>query len=221
MTSTTLDILSEMQNRVSTNPLDKVSGLVYLLCMDSIPIYNTEQSEADAWEVLVDAMSSVCRAELFFYYPEPGTGNKCWRPSWQQVMKKRIIVPLSSWPEEVSRTEDTDTDWYEGYRIEFACVWGLAEVPEEDIPREGELLIRDSTLKPHTLKVVAHHTYPIPEGIYTLIGCHLKFSSDIWVVGWPRDDGMFEKLLVFSSVENEPVKLGQLKLEKRLRTFLC
>ncbi len=221
MTSTTLGILSEMQGRVSINPLDKVAGLVYLLCTDSIPIYDTEQPEPGVWEVLVDAMSSVCRAELFFYYPEPGTGTKLWRPSWQQVMKQKIIAPSSSWPEEVSRTDDTDTDWYEGYRIESACVWGLGEVPNEDMPRVGELFFEDSTCKPHTVRVVAHHMYPIPDGLYTLIGCNLEFSSDIWVVGRLRDDGMFEKLSVFSSVEDGQVKLGNLDLEKRLRTFLC
>ncbi len=43
-----LHIVSEMQTRVSTKPLDKAAGLVYLLQTYSIPIYNAEQSAADA-----------------------------------------------------------------------------------------------------------------------------------------------------------------------------
>ncbi len=64
-----LDLFSEMQKRVSTKPLDKVAGLVYLFQTDSIPIYDVEQSAADAWEVLVDVMGPEFRAQLFFFYP--------------------------------------------------------------------------------------------------------------------------------------------------------
>ncbi|KAK0472384.1 hypothetical protein IW261DRAFT_1343643, partial [Armillaria novae-zelandiae] len=73
-----LSLMSEMQHRVSTNPLDKVAGLAYLLRTDSIPIYDPHQSPADAWEVLMDTLeSNVCLA-LLFYYHEPGDGRKCW-----------------------------------------------------------------------------------------------------------------------------------------------
>ncbi len=88
----TIDILSEMQNRVSAKPLDRVAGLVYLLQLDFIPIYEAEQSPEDAWEILVDAMKPENRTELLLYYPEPGNGNKCWRPSWQQAMMNNVIV---------------------------------------------------------------------------------------------------------------------------------
>ncbi len=77
-----------MQNRVSTKPLDRVAGLVYLLNLDFVPIYDPDQSEADAWEILVDAMNPRNRRELLFCYPEPGDGKKCWRPSWQQANMK-------------------------------------------------------------------------------------------------------------------------------------
>ncbi|SJL13278.1 uncharacterized protein ARMOST_16718 [Armillaria ostoyae] len=73
-----LELVLEMQNRVSTKSLDKVAGLAYLFYPDSIPIYDVEMSDMDAWEVLMDTMGPECRAELFFYFPEPGTGNKYW-----------------------------------------------------------------------------------------------------------------------------------------------
>ncbi|PBK62233.1 hypothetical protein ARMSODRAFT_842343, partial [Armillaria solidipes] len=80
-----LDLLFEMQNRVSTKPLDRVAGLAYLCNTNSIPIYDAQQSEADAWEALLDAMAPSVRAQLLFFYPMPGDGRKCWRPSWQQL----------------------------------------------------------------------------------------------------------------------------------------
>ncbi len=73
-----LELMLEMRNRVSTKSLDKVTGLAYLLYSDSIPIYDAEKSDAEAWEVLMDAMSPICLAELLFYFPEPGNGRKCW-----------------------------------------------------------------------------------------------------------------------------------------------
>ncbi len=62
-----LHLVSQMQHRVSKKPLDKVAGLVYLLQTYSIPIYDVEQSAADAWEVLVDVMWPEFRAQLLFF----------------------------------------------------------------------------------------------------------------------------------------------------------
>ncbi len=53
-----LEHVLEMQTRASTKPLDKVAGLVYPLFPEYIPIYDAEKSDADAWEVLMDAMTS-------------------------------------------------------------------------------------------------------------------------------------------------------------------
>ncbi len=130
---TALELVSEMQSRVSIKPLDKVAGLVYPLTSTSIPIYDAEKSDLDAWEILMDAMAPVCRAEFFFYFPEPGKGRKYWRPSWQQVMMLKHFMPYSPpWPGKVLRTEDTDEDWYEGYCIDSADVRGLAGIQKEE-----------------------------------------------------------------------------------------
>ncbi len=134
-------ILSEMQNRVSTKPLDRVAGLVYLLQLDFIPIYDAEQLPADAWDILVDAMNPENQTELLLYYPEPGNGKKCWRPSWQQAMVSNIIVDYRHnsiwWLPKVSQTDYPDTDSYMGYRIDSGDVRGLGEVSKEEKRREG------------------------------------------------------------------------------------
>ncbi|PBK63545.1 hypothetical protein ARMSODRAFT_963148 [Armillaria solidipes] len=225
-----VDILSEMQNRVSTKRLDKVAGLAHLLSDDRtfrIPIYDTELSEEDAWEVLVDTMLPKARAELFFYYPEPGNRNKCWRPSWQQVMTNKISAPsnLYGWLAwvNVGEIEGPDVEWYLGYRIESGDVQGLDEAPKEGKPRVGRVILKDAAGTFRVLKIVARHAYPIPDGSYTLIGREGGCYCDFWAVGQLRDDGKFEKWSVFHSAEDEEVRLWELGLNglEKCKTVLC
>ncbi len=49
--------LTEMQKRVSTNPVDRVAGLAFPLLPRTIPAYHESESLEDAWIALVDAMS--------------------------------------------------------------------------------------------------------------------------------------------------------------------
>ncbi|PBK64610.1 hypothetical protein ARMSODRAFT_918102, partial [Armillaria solidipes] len=86
--------LSHMRDRVCTNPVDRIAGLVYLLGdVDAIPSYYEMQSIEDAWTALVDVMGNSDRAALFFTYPRPGNRNKVWRPSWSQVMNNVEVLP--------------------------------------------------------------------------------------------------------------------------------
>ncbi|SJL17027.1 uncharacterized protein ARMOST_20568 [Armillaria ostoyae] len=130
-----LTLMSEMQHRASTKPLDKVAGVVYLLQTDSIPIYDPDQSAADAWEVLMDAMEPMLRTLLLFYYPEFGKGKKCWQPSWEHVMTNRVVVPSSAFfLAQVNQTDDPDADYYIGYHIELAHVQGFSKMQTESKP---------------------------------------------------------------------------------------
>ncbi len=219
---TIFDILSEMRNRVSTKPLDRVAGLVYLLKLDFIPIYDAEKSEEDAWGILVDAMKPEDLRELLFYYPEPGNGKKCWRPSWQQAMMKNLIVDRISFRTllKSDRTYNRDADCYTGCRIESGDVRGLGDVAKEEKHREGDLVLKDMTGAPHTIRIVADHKYPIPDGSYTLIGdCY--GLDDVWVVGRLREDGKFEKLSVFKTSSDEYQDMQKYGLKQAARTDLC
>ncbi|KAK0465662.1 hypothetical protein IW261DRAFT_1373725, partial [Armillaria novae-zelandiae] len=78
------DMLSKMQDRISTYPIDKVAGLAYCVQSAVIPAYYESQSVEDAWTALVNVMHTSYQGLLFFRYPEPGTGCTKWRPSWEQ-----------------------------------------------------------------------------------------------------------------------------------------
>ncbi|PBK62345.1 hypothetical protein ARMSODRAFT_964208 [Armillaria solidipes] len=213
-----LEFASEMQNHISTKPLDKVAGLVHLLRMEPIPIYDAEQLEADAWDVLTHVMHPHFREELFFFYPQPGDGRKCWYPSWEQVMTNKFtVLDRYLYSSGVLTTEDPDVDWHDGCHI-VGDVQGLAEVPKEGKPRQGELLFKDPTRSPHTFKIVADHAYPIPDGTYTLLGYSVYASSHYWVVGQLREDEKFEKLSIFRLADDE--HLWYLRF-RDIRTLLC
>ncbi|KAK0499333.1 hypothetical protein EDD18DRAFT_1440977 [Armillaria luteobubalina] len=216
------DYVSDMRNRVSTKPLDKVAGLVYPLYTDVIPIYDPKQSPEEAWEVLMDVMaSSYYQAQLFFLYPEPGDGKKRWRPSWRQVMSNRNVLSPFYWGDAIKRMEEPDTDCYTGYCIKSANVRGLGEVPNEPTPRQGEIDVNNANGALRTIKIFADHMHPIPNGLYTLLGCDGRsFDPDRWVVGKMRQDGRFEKLSVFRSADGE-LHIRFLRLHSEVKTFLC
>ncbi|KAK0224353.1 hypothetical protein IW262DRAFT_1481655 [Armillaria fumosa] len=215
-----LELASEMQNRVSSTPLDKVAGLSYLLFADCIPIYDAKKSDADAWEELMDVMLSLGRGEFFFCFPEPGNGKKYWRPSWQQIMTNKYFMHRSLKPPGYVRHGDTDGDWYEGHCIHSAHVSGLDEGLTQRQPRHGEVCFKNTAGLSSTVKIWADHVYPIPDGSYALIGtsdyedwnftCPLHF----WVVGKLRDNRKFEKLSVFCSAEDEQTTPSELGLGK-------
>ncbi|KAK0458119.1 uncharacterized protein EV420DRAFT_1254343, partial [Desarmillaria tabescens] len=79
------EALKIMQNRVLTNPVDKVAGLAFLLQSETIPAYYESQSLEEAWTALVNSADVRSRAQFFFLYPEPGNAGAKWRPSWGQL----------------------------------------------------------------------------------------------------------------------------------------
>ncbi len=65
------EALVEMQKRVSTNPVDKIAGLAFLMNCRMIPAYYESESLEDAWTALANAMNTGCRGLLFFLCAEP------------------------------------------------------------------------------------------------------------------------------------------------------
>ncbi|KAK0447541.1 hypothetical protein EV421DRAFT_1706335, partial [Armillaria borealis] len=218
---TCLGLVSEMQHRVSTKPLDKVAGLVYLLKTDSIPIYDAEQSAADAWEVLMDVIQPMFREELLFFYPVRGDGTRCWRPSWEQVMTNKVIVDHFDWyTSRVLRMEDADVDYYKGCLINSGYVRGLSAVQTELEHRQGELVFKDATGVPHTFNIMVDHAYQIPDGFYTLIASNGNLDDKSWVAGRLREDGKFKKLLAFRSSPDQSRSSRQLRYKEQV-IYLC
>ncbi|KAK0430081.1 hypothetical protein EV421DRAFT_2091210 [Armillaria borealis] len=221
--------LSHMRDRVCTNPVDRIAGLVYLLsAVGAIPAYYEMQSMEDAWTALVDVLWERDRAALFFTYPRPGNRNKVWRPSWSQVMNNVEILPSSTGILEtmVQRTEDTDSDWVEEVSIDSGYVQGLADGSHDGKRRQGELIVTDDAGTMHTFKIIADHQYQISDGLYALLGSR-KYSylghqvlDRYWVVGRRLPERKFEKVSVIKIADNEVERLDELKIATKAKFFL-
>ncbi|KAK0245481.1 hypothetical protein EDD85DRAFT_1016582 [Armillaria nabsnona] len=57
-------VLSAMQDRISTNPVDMVAGLAFSLWTRTIPAYYESQSLEDAWTALINEMKPIFRGQL-------------------------------------------------------------------------------------------------------------------------------------------------------------
>ncbi|KAK0227608.1 hypothetical protein IW262DRAFT_1292581 [Armillaria fumosa] len=202
--------LSEMQNRVSTNPVDKVAGLAIPLLPRMLPAYHESEPLEDAWTALVNVMHKGNRGELFFWYPEPGDAGTKWRPSWEQVMTKPLPANEIS-NMDVGRDGETDEDWYEGPCVEKGLVRGLAPGGAEKVTRRRELIIKDANGIEHTFDIIARHGYPIPEGVYALLGSDSDFDylpahTQYWVIGQRLLNEKFEKVSVFEMANTSEVR---------------
>ncbi|KAK0458754.1 uncharacterized protein EV420DRAFT_330307 [Desarmillaria tabescens] len=190
--SRVFDVLEEMRNRVSTNPVDKVAGLAFVLRSKTIPAYYETESLEDAWTALVYSMDSWTRRMLFLSYPEPGNAGRKWTPSWDQLMMKPLPVGGYSLID-LDRNEEMGEDSCYAECIEKGCVRGLDQVAEGS-DRRGELIVQGKYGTEH-LNITATHKYPIPDNTYTLI-CDYKLYSTSCIVGRRLPGKRFEKVSV-------------------------
>ncbi|PBK68800.1 hypothetical protein ARMSODRAFT_1039539 [Armillaria solidipes] len=203
-------VLKDMQNRVSTNPVDKVAGLTFSLRSKRISAYDETQSLEEAWTELVNTMDADSRGKLFYQYPEPGNAGAKWRPSWDQVMTQSLLIDKTYSNIKVERNE-MDEDWSNTECIETGLVQGLAAVEGND--RHGKLIVKDKDGIELIFNIMAIHKHPIPDDTYTLIyfksSQHGSMSllspvsplSICCVIGQRLPGKMFEKLSTFRIIE--------------------
>ncbi|KAK0474121.1 hypothetical protein IW261DRAFT_1651898 [Armillaria novae-zelandiae] len=116
------EILAEMWTRVSTNPVDKIAGLAFLMWSQWIPAYFREC-------ISRARMDSTHEFDLFMSSPEPGDGGPKWRPSWHQAMTKPLLPYWTS--TSVDRDETGGEDSCNEKCID-GFMWGLAVVEAGD-----------------------------------------------------------------------------------------
>ncbi|KAK0458883.1 uncharacterized protein EV420DRAFT_1308395 [Desarmillaria tabescens] len=209
--------LKSMQNRMSTNPVDKVAGLAFLLRSKKIPAYYESQSLEDAWTALVNSMDVWVLGQLFCLYPEPGNAGTKWRPLWVQLMTKPL--PAGGYSNIlVYRNEEMDEDSCSAPCIEKGLVRGLAQVAEGS-DRRGDLIVKDVGGTEHAFNITATHECPIPDDTYTLI-CNHAWASTYCVVGQRLPGKRFEKVSVLQiSDRDERSRLEDLHITEECRNI--
>ncbi|PBK85822.1 hypothetical protein ARMGADRAFT_1087085 [Armillaria gallica] len=203
--------LSEMQKRVATNYVDRVAGLSYLLLSEEIPAYYATQSEEDAWNALVDEVNMTHRGQMFFLYPQPGSGNKFWMT---EVLPPPHVSNLGDgWEGFVGYSKERGVDYCHALCIESGYVRGLSQGSPEGSYRQGELIVEDITGAKHTFKIVTYYQCPIPEDSYTLVGSepfdHYIYQVILkqgWVIGKRLPGQLFKKFSVFQISDKDEVK---------------
>ncbi|PBK88086.1 hypothetical protein ARMGADRAFT_1168268 [Armillaria gallica] len=202
-------ILADMQERVSTNPVDRIAGLAWLLSSRTLPAYYENESLEDAWTALMNSMYPSMRSSFLFLYPDAGLGHKKWRPTWTQVMTEPL--PDTYCHGFVHHDDNTDEDWCEELCIEKGYILGLDTGSTEGYDRCGELVVKDKDGIAHTFRVRVTHQSPIPEDVYTLLG-------DAWsyyVVGRRLPGQRFEKVSVIKMDDFQEVKWLDIAVKSR------
>ena len=79
------ELAREMARRQSTQPVDKLSGLFYLLRTTKLPCYNEHKTSEDIWRESFHLLPLERRAEILFDFPYRGSDEQ-WFPTWTQVL---------------------------------------------------------------------------------------------------------------------------------------
>ncbi|SJL15975.1 uncharacterized protein ARMOST_19488 [Armillaria ostoyae] len=195
-------LLTAMQDRVSTNPVDRVAGLALPMVPRVIPAYYESTSLEDAWTALVNTTHNYDCVLLLFQYPGVGLGCKKWRPTWDQVMTEPLPAYVNYFGE-VQHDDETDEDWVDGLCIEKGLLQGLDMGSAEGVDRCGQLEVKDVDRTLHTFKICVTHQLPIPKDTYVLLRSQDPYQDNkqtkqiYWAVGRRTPDQRFEKVSVF------------------------
>ena len=79
------ELAREMARRQSTKPVDKISGLFYLLHTTKLPCYDEHKPSEDVWRQCFHLLPLERRAEILFNFPYRGSDEQ-WFPTWAQVL---------------------------------------------------------------------------------------------------------------------------------------
>ena len=90
----------EMSRRHASNPIDKISGLFYLLHTIKLPCYDERMTDEDFWRQCFHLLPVERKSELLFDFPYRGSSEQ-WFPTWKQVLDWPVRDPdcdhMRSW----------------------------------------------------------------------------------------------------------------------------
>jgi len=99
------DLVKQMSKRHSTQPIDKVAGLLYLLRTTQLPTYDGDVSAEDAWTRCFHVLPFARKIEILFDFPYRARAEKMetcssakpnttyyrrWFPTWRQLMVSHL-----------------------------------------------------------------------------------------------------------------------------------
>ena len=103
------DLAQEMARRHSTEPVDKLSGLFYLLRTTKLPCYDEQLTSEEFWRQCFHLLPLERKSEILFDFPYRGSDDQ-WFPTWAQLLK---------WP-----TRDPEYDHIRSMRTQVSPDFG-------------------------------------------------------------------------------------------------
>ena len=86
------ELMREMIKRHASQPLDKLSGLFYLLGTTKLPCYDDKMTSEDIWRQCFHLLPLKRKAEILFDFPYRGTDDH-WFPTWAQMLSWPVRDP--------------------------------------------------------------------------------------------------------------------------------
>ena len=77
-------LAQEMSRRFGTQPIDKISGLFYLLRITKLPCYDESMTSEGVWTEVFPLLPFERKIEILFDFPYRGSDRQ-WFPTWAQV----------------------------------------------------------------------------------------------------------------------------------------
>ena len=136
------DLAREMARRHATQPLDKLSGLFYLLRTTKLPCYDEKLTTEDVWRQCFHLLPGPRNIEILHNFPYRGSDEQ-WFPTWAQML---------DWPERDLQCEHMPFQHLEGLvtmsgeaSFFIRNIWTVpdAVITETDTPGEYEVEISD------------------------------------------------------------------------------
>lgn len=123
-------LVEKVTSRVSSNPVDKVACLAYLLACPTLPIYDADMDVEVVWSLLVECLPDHTRTQLLFSEFGRASRFSSWRPSWEQIVTcSHIPESLEPPPKECLKYLEASSPVL-GYRHGFDVYYHRAYIIE-------------------------------------------------------------------------------------------
>ena len=184
------ELAREMSRRHATQPVDKLSGLFYLLRTTKLPCYDEKKTSEDIWRQCFHLLPPQKKAEVLLNFPYRGSDEQ-WFPTWAQVIDWPVRDPeydhtRSQIPLDLIKTTSGEAPLF------ISNIWAIpdAVLKESDYPGVYEVKIGGLLFgfyQPYlSQKPMSIHDHPV----FTLVTPDLGHAYN-WVVCKPIDRGQW------------------------------
>ena len=179
------ELVREMTRRHASKPVDKLSGLFYLLRTTKLPCYDEQMTSEDFWTQCFHLLPAERKIEVLFDFPYRGSEDQ-WFPTWAQIMDWPARDPQCEHararpPQSSSDLMIGNVPWESTC---FICnIWAVpnAYLCETDSPGEYEVKISNSPFGFYMPYLLQKSIDTHDQSVFTLATANLGHTYN-WVV---------------------------------------